>query len=88
MTNAHPSHGSKLAVTCRFLKHGLPISRFQEHDLKGNFVKNSDVRIQESEQMYEKYGKKAMVLGWHEIRQLLFEYLPPGSVEFDKQVHC
>ena len=54
--------------------------------MKGNFVKNSDVRMQESEQLYMKYGKKTVILGWHEIRQLLHDYLPSGTVQFDKQV--
>ena len=34
----------------------------------------------------EKYGKSPFFLGWHEIRQLLFEFLPKGVVQFDKQV--
>ncbi|KAL3154854.1 hypothetical protein ABBQ38_011396 [Trebouxia sp. C0009 RCD-2024] len=73
-------------LLARFLKHGLQLSTFRLYDLKGTFVKNSDIRMQVSDQLYEKYGKKTVLLGWHEIRQLLFEYLPSGTVEFDKQM--
>ena len=41
----------------------------------------------ENEQLFEKYGRITTLLGWHEIRQLLFEYLPSGIVEFNKQVY-
>ena len=34
----------------------------------------------------EKYGKAPFVLGWHEIRQLLFQNLPEEVVKFDRQV--
>ena len=34
----------------------------------------------------EKYGKSPFFLGWHEIRHLLYDSLPEGVVEFDKQV--
>ena len=43
-------------------------------------------RTKENEMLYQKYGKRTCILGWHEIRQLLYEYLPSGVVEFDKQV--
>ncbi len=38
------------------------------------------------EALSKKYGKAPFFLGWHEIRQLLFEFLPEGVVEFNKQV--
>lgn len=38
------------------------------------------------EALSEKYGKAPFFLGWHEIRHLLYESLPDGVVEFDKQV--
>ena len=38
------------------------------------------------EALSEKYGKAPFFLGWHEIRHLLYESLPAGVVEFDKQV--
>lgn len=58
----------------------------QLYDLEGNSKGNTEVKRRESEQLYDKYGKRTVLLGWHEIRQLLFEYLPSGTVEFDKQV--
>ena len=60
----------------------------QLYDLEGNYKGNTEGKRQEAEHLYEKYGKKTVLLGWHEIRQLLFEYLPSGIVEFDKQVCC
>lgn len=62
-----------------------PIHRY---DLNGDFVDETDMRWKEAERLWEKYGKRTMLLGWHEIRQLLFDYLPPGTVDFDKQVCC
>ncbi|KAA6422787.1 MAG: Zeaxanthin epoxidase [Trebouxia sp. A1-2] len=38
------------------------------------------------EALSEKYGKAPFFLGWHEIRHLLYESLPAGVVEFDKQM--
>ena len=73
-------------MTCRFLKYGVRVSGWRSYDLKGNIVKRGSTIIAESEQLFEKYGKISTLLGWHEIRQLLFEYLPSGIVEFDKQV--
>ena len=32
-----------------------------------------------------RYGKSMFFLGWHEIRQTLFESLPKGVVEFGKK---
>ena len=67
----------------------LPAAGIQRYDLKGNVVKDTVIDgTKESQQMYEKYGKRLTILGWHEIRQLLFEYLPSATVEFDKQVRC
>ena len=65
----------------RFLKYGEPVSGFRSNDLKGNFLQYSDARLEESERLYQKCGKKTSLLGWHEIRHQLF-----GTVEFDKQV--
>ncbi|BDA46002.1 probable FAD-dependent urate hydroxylase [Coccomyxa sp. Obi] len=33
----------------------------------------------------EKYGKSLFFLGWHEIRETLYEGLPPGVVEFGRR---
>lgn len=71
---------------CRFEKHGLQLKPIHRYDLKGSLVEDSDSRWQLAKQLWEKYGKRTYLLGWHEIRQLLYEYLPPNTVEFDKQV--
>ena len=41
-------------------------------------------------ELIQKYGKGPFFLGWHEIRQLIFEHLPDGIVDFNSQVstHC
>lgn len=74
----------------RFLEHGLTIAPFLRYDLEGKLVGKSEERVAEMESLYKTFGKRAILLGWHEIRQLLFDYLPSGVVEFDKQVrpHC
>lgn len=36
--------------------------------------------------LIQKYGKGPFFLGWHEIRQLIYESLPPGVVKFNSQV--
>ena len=38
------------------------------------------------QELFDKYGKAPLLLGWHEIRQLLFDHLPGGIVHFDTQV--
>ena len=37
-------------------------------------------------ELQRKYHKRPVAIGWHECRQLMFEQLPPGTVEFNKQV--
>lgn len=37
-------------------------------------------------ELFDKYGKAPFLLGWHEIRQLLFDHLPNGIVRFNTQV--
>ena len=71
---------------CRLLEHGLSVTPFLRYDLQGKLVGKTEDRIAELESLYKKFGKKVCLLGWHEIRQLLFEYLPSDMVEFDKQV--
>ncbi len=73
---------------CSFHAHGLRIKPIKRYDLKGNFVDQTEDRHKELTEMHEKYGMSPLLLGWHEIRQLLFEYLPAGVVDFDKQVRC
>lgn len=35
-----------------------------------------------------RYGKGIFFLGWHEIRQTLYESLPQGMVEFGRKFDC
>lgn len=70
----------------RFLEHGLTVHPFLRYNLQGELVGKAEVQHAEWTSLYEKFGKRPLLLGWHEIRQLLFEYLPEGTVEFDKQV--
>ena len=71
---------------CRFTKRGILIHEQIHCDITGKVVRateNSDQAISELEQ---KYRKRPVAIGWHECRQLLFDQLPPSTVEFDKQV--
>ena len=77
---------TKHSVVCRLLEHSLSVTPFLRYDLQGKLVGKTEDRIAEMESLYKKFGKKICLLGWHEIRQLLFEYLPGDVVEFDKQV--
>ena len=38
------------------------------------------------EPLEKKYGVRPLLLSWHETRQFLFDFLPPGIVQFDSQV--
>ena len=40
------------------------------------------------EPLEKKYGVRPLLLSWHETRQFLFDFLPPGIVQFDSQVRC
>ncbi|KAL0018623.1 hypothetical protein WJX79_002055 [Trebouxia sp. C0005] len=76
----HPS------LLSRFTKQGILIHEQIHCDITGKVVRateNSDQAISELEQ---KYRKRPVAIGWHECRQLLFDQLPPGTVEFDKQM--
>ncbi len=78
---------SETLKCCRFKACGLPIKKpVTRYDLHGNFVENMEDRHKQIQLLHAKYGKYPFLLGWHEIRQLLFDYLPAGVVEFDKQV--
>ena len=37
-------------------------------------------------ELQKRYRKRPVAIGWHECRELLFRELPPGTVEFNKQV--
>lgn len=79
---------------CRFQQHGLPVSKGSRFDEKGNMVEQaaptarSAVRdaIAAHVRMTQKYRKTSFILGWHEIRHLLYQALPESAVVFDKQV--
>ncbi|KAL0049404.1 hypothetical protein WJX82_001334 [Trebouxia sp. C0006] len=72
----------------RFKECGLPIKKpVTRYDLHGNFVEQMEDRHKQTQLLHAKYGKYPFLLGWHEIRQLLFDYLPAGVVEFDKQMN-
>ena len=81
-------------VQCRFRQHGVHIRKGSRFDEKGNTLKQADPAAHSAAQdalaardrMIPKYGKESFVLGWHEIRQPLYQSLPEGVVIFDKQV--
>ncbi|KAL0042605.1 hypothetical protein WJX79_004971 [Trebouxia sp. C0005] len=74
-------------LLARFKECGLPVKKpVTRYDLHGNFVDTMEDRQKQTQLLHAKYGKYPFILGWHEIRQLLFDYLPAGIVEFDKQM--
>ena len=72
-------------LACSFEKHGLPINGIRRYNLEGKFLGMALDNIKDLAKLHQQYGKQVMLLGWHEIRSLLFDYLPAGTVEFDKQ---
>ena len=72
--------------TCRFIFHGILIHEQIHCDTTGKVVRASENSDQAIDELEQKYKKRPVVIGWHECRQLLFEQLPPNTVEFDKQV--
>ena len=79
---------------CRFEAHGLVLASGTQFDEKGNKYETIAPAVHAADQnakaarknLNEMYGKTPFVLGWHEIRLLLFQSLPEGVVSFDKQV--
>lgn len=70
----------------RFTSSGILIHEQIHCDITGKVVcatENTDQGIEELEQ---KYRKRPVAIGWHECRQLLFEQLPPNTVQFGKQL--
>ena len=54
------------------------------YNLQGNEVhRNMHFR---DDPLVQKYGKGPFFLGWHEIRQIIFDSLPAGVVQFSSQV--
>jgi len=70
----------------RFTSHGLMIDEMSHYDTTGKLTSNHSVARQAMKDFSEKYNKMPFLLGWHECRQLLFDELPAGTVQFDKQV--
>ena len=70
----------------RFKSHGVLVEGSKMFNLKGEFLGQYRSFREDQEKLEKKYGIRPFVLGWHEIRQLLFEHLPSNLVDFDKQV--
>lgn len=71
---------------CRFQKHGSGVESTKMYDLTGKFLKEAPFASQNHPSL-QKYKRRPFSLGWHEIRQLLYDFLPHDAVEFDKQVN-
>ena len=72
--------------TCRFKACGTLVNRSKLFNLQGEFTGQYGLFREDQAKLEKKYGIRPFVLGWHEIRQLLYEHLPPDLVEFDRQV--
>ncbi|KAL0048074.1 hypothetical protein WJX82_007052 [Trebouxia sp. C0006] len=70
----------------KFTSHGLMIDEMSHYDTTGKLTSNHSVARQAMKDFSEKYNKMPFLLGWHECRQLLFDELPAGTVQFDKQM--
>lgn len=70
----------------RFTSKGIQIHEQIHRDTTGKIVRATENLDQAIDVLEQKYKKRPVVIGWHECRQLLFEELPPETVEFDKQV--
>ena len=73
-------------IACRFEEHSFTLQQTNMYDLEGNLLRTGAGFSEAQQELFKKYGKRNIVLGWHEIRQLLYNHLPPQVVEFDKQV--
>ena len=62
------------------------IDEMSHYDTTGKLTSNHSVARQAMKALSEKYNKTPFLLGWHECRQLLFDALPPDTVQFGKQV--
>ncbi|KAL3136311.1 hypothetical protein ABBQ38_005577 [Trebouxia sp. C0009 RCD-2024] len=68
----------------RFRSHSVQPNSYAVYDRKGNEITRSTFLGQG--ELHKQYGYGPFILGWHEIRQLIFDNLPPGTVEFNTQV--
>ena len=76
----------KMSGQYRFLTHGLPLWGSQHFDLNGKHTRDVPPEISpEIAALRKHYGRAPFFLGWHEIRQLLYDFVPKHIVEFDKQ---
>lgn len=71
---------------CRFTSQGILIHEQVHCDITGKVVCATENTDQGIEELERKYRKRPVAIGWHECRQLLFEQLPPNTVQFGKQV--
>ena len=67
----------------RFRAHSIKPETAVTYNLQGVEVER---RSNFQSELVKKYGKGPFLLGWHEIRQIIFDSLPPGVVEFNTQV--
>ncbi|KAL0018627.1 hypothetical protein WJX79_005682 [Trebouxia sp. C0005] len=73
-------------LLARFRCHGTLVNSSKLFNLQGDFTGQYRSFKEDQAKLEDKYGIRPFVLGWHEIRQLLYEHLPPDLVEFDKQL--
>lgn len=70
------------------------MAKLTSYDTKGNRTEAVAPAIHAAGQelkaaivkLNSKYGMSQFVLGWHELRELLYRSLPEGIVQFDRQV--
>lgn len=73
-------------LLAKFTSQGLMIDEMSHYDTTGKLTSTHSVARQAMKDFSEKYNKMPFLLGWHECRQLLFDELPPDTVQFDKQM--
>lgn len=71
------------SLCCRFRAHSIKPELSVAYNLQGEEIER---RSAFQSELVKKYGKGPFLLGWHEIRQIIFDSLPPGTVEFNSQV--
>lgn len=83
-TISNSTHRLQLSMLFhRFRAHSIKPETSVTYNLQGDEV---DRRTNFQSELVKKYGKGPFLLGWHEIRQIIFDSLPPGVVEFNTQV--
>ena len=79
-----PASSYSAVPHCRFKAHSVRPETYVTYNLEGDEVRRA-TKLHEDE-LVKKYGNGPFFLGWHEIRQIIFDSLPSGVVEFNKQV--